>query len=209
MKLSGIIQNHIIPIMYRQLSILFYALHYSFHILFSSIRTMGMEWCLDENDQTKSGASTLPSPPVDSMLGSLLRSSGGGARTLVLASPTASLRQDPRLIPRDQVQPDAIHLMRVLGVMAEQLEHVLHGEFGRGHLAFDGRVGELSFLLLQVQDPLLDGVLDGHLVDDNILGLVKAVHAVDGLFFDKLFRSVSFFLAGPCSERERERERPR
>ena len=69
--------------------------------------------------------------------------------------------------------------------MLEQVEDILHAEF-RDRLSLDGRGGEGAFLLLQVEDALLDAAGDGDFVDDDVDGLVEAVHAVDGLLFDEL-----------------------
>jgi hypothetical protein len=100
--------------------------------------------------------------------------------------PSTNLRKDP--IPRDQVQPQPIHLMRVLGIMSEKLKHILHHKFRRLSLSFNGSISELAFLLLQIKDSFFDCVFDRQLIDDNVLGLVQAVHAVDSLFFYELDR---------------------
>lgn len=76
--------------------------------------------------------------------------------------------------------------MGMLSIMAKKLQHVLHGEFGGSGFPLDGGVRELAFLVLEVEDTFFDGVFDGEFVDDDILGLVESVDAVDGLFFYEL-----------------------
>ena len=73
----------------------------------------------------------------------------------------------------------------VLRVVLEQIEDILHAQF-RDRLSLDRRRGQRAFLLLQVEDALLDAAGDGDFVDDDVDGLVEAVDAVDGLFFDEL-----------------------
>jgi hypothetical protein len=53
-------------------------------------------------------------------------------------------------------------------------------------------VRQLSLLLLQLQDPLLDAVFDGDFVNDDVCFLREAVNAVDGLFFYELLLVSTF-----------------
>lgn len=46
--------------------------------------------------------------------------------------------------------------------------------------------GQKTFLFLEFEDTLFDGVGDGEFVDDYVDGLSETVDTVDGLFFDEL-----------------------
>lgn len=70
---------------------------------------------------------------------------------------------------------------------AEQRHHVSHGQLAGSCLAFDGRVCELPFAFLKVEDSIFDRIFDGKFVDFHVQGLVDTVDSVDGLFFDELF----------------------
>lgn len=103
---------------------------------------------------------------------------------------TAIFQQHPPRPAQIQADPHPIRLgmPTMLGIVSEQLEHILHRQLGRRGLALDRRVRELAFLFLQIQDALLNGIFDGELVDDDVLCLVQPVYAVDGLFFYELGR---------------------
>lgn len=73
-----------------------------------------------------------------------------------------------------------------LGVSSKKAKHVFHREFTSGALAFDGEIGQFSLAVLEIDDTLLHCSFDDHLVNLDIPCLVKAVHSVDGLLFDKL-----------------------
>lgn len=78
-------------------------------------------------------------------------------------------------------------MARMLGIFAEEVENISHAQLAHCLAAtFDGRVGEFSFLRLELQNSLLDGVGDGQTVNDDILRLVQTMNAVNGLLFDKL-----------------------
>ena len=72
---------------------------------------------------------------------------------------------------------------------AEQRHHVAHGELACRRLAFNCRVGQFSFSFLESQDSCFHGILDGHLVDFDVEGLVQSVHPIYRLFFYKLKHS--------------------
>lgn len=106
-------------------------------------------------------------------------------------------RQHPRL--RLLIRRLVRRWLRVLRVAAEELHDLLHAQLARAAVltAFDGLVGELALLFLQLEDALFDGVGDGDFVDYDVDFLGEAVDAVDGLFFDELGGvSVLFLLRG-------------
>ena len=77
-------------------------------------------------------------------------------------------------------------MMRLsLGISTEEIQDIFHAELADG-FAFDGGLGQGAFFVLEGEDALFDGVGDGEFVDGDIHGLVEAVDAVDGLFFDEL-----------------------
>ena len=92
-----------------------------------------------------------------------------------------------RLLPNTIPSP-IMMMMIMLGIPPKQIQNILHTQFPRGVFpaAFNGLFGELAFLVLQLQDAGFDGVGDGEFVDGDVDGLVEAVDAVDGLFFDEL-----------------------
>lgn len=83
-------------------------------------------------------------------------------------------------------QPNILGIRLILGIASEKLHDILHAQFADRLAAFDRRLSELALLFLEREDPLLDRVGDGELVDDDVDSLVETVDPVDRLFFDKL-----------------------
>ena len=73
----------------------------------------------------------------------------------------------------------------MLGIPSEEVQDILQAQLRNG-FAFDGGLGQLALFLLEVEDALFDAVGDSYLVNHHVDGLVEAVDAIDGLFFDEL-----------------------
>jgi hypothetical protein len=81
----------------------------------------------------------------------------------------------------------------VFSLALEQIKNILHAKLANRLSALDRGLGEFALCLLELEDALFDRVVDGEAVDCDVDGLVEAVDAVDGLFFDELFASVSVY----------------
>jgi hypothetical protein len=73
------------------------------------------------------------------------------------------------------------------GGASKQLQNLLHAKLACTALAtFDGLIGELALLFLEVENSLFDAVFDSDLVDYYVDLLGKTMYSIDGLLFDKL-----------------------
>lgn len=79
--------------------------------------------------------------------------------------------------------------MRMFRIPSEKTHDIVHAQLTH-RLTLDRGIGQFALLVLELDDALLDGVFDGQLVDDHVDGLVQAVDAVDGLFFDELDQGI-------------------
>ena len=79
-------------------------------------------------------------------------------------------------------------MMSLFRLSPKQIQNILHTQLPHHGPTLNSRLSKRPLLLLQIQDALLDTVGDGELVDDDVDSLIEAVHAIDGLFFDKLIQ---------------------
>jgi hypothetical protein len=62
----------------------------------------------------------------------------------------------------------------------------LHTKLANSLATFDGGLREFALCLLEREDALFNGVVNGKAVDSDVDGLIEAVDTIDCLFFDKL-----------------------
>jgi hypothetical protein len=74
----------------------------------------------------------------------------------------------------------------VFSFTLEEVKDIFHRQLADGFAALDSSLGKFPLSLLQLENALFDGVVDGKTVYGNIDGLIEAMDAVYCLFFDEL-----------------------
>ncbi|KXT13604.1 hypothetical protein AC579_9772 [Pseudocercospora musae] len=135
----------------------------------------------------------LPSPAVDRILNppALLRLRHGSMNIRQVPNMIGSRYmsrtiQEPIVVSKFRPILAVVGMLDVLCIMLEQAQNVLHGQVTHTlSTAFDGSVGELSFLFLKLEDALFNGLANGESEDFDVDCLIETMDAVDGLFFDE------------------------